>query len=322
MSTEKEERVILGVVESNSEIWYYDLVILPGNDYPVGSIYRIPSIDEDGLIPVRSLSTNDEFSVIWASLNGSIWTASCNGIVSTTANFKWKNPLNRSYSSEEENTKWSAIALPKIKANGLPPNISALWGLNDNYVLAGTYSGHIYLWNGIDWTQTYEGPGNGTETIKAFAGISENDIIAIGQNGCILHFNSVNWTPLLVTDKNKNENFTGIHAYENGDFIISANARSNARVLKGKSNNLFEFCKSTIQLIDLVVLEERVLFATGDGVAELFDTEVRMIKSNFMTSTAWKGNKKVFFIEPNQEVPCYCVYNPETPERIWWRVTF
>jgi hypothetical protein len=69
MSSEKVERVILGVVESNSEIWYVELVDLPSNDYPVGNIYRKPSVSSIGNVPELSLSTNDELSTIWVSPN-------------------------------------------------------------------------------------------------------------------------------------------------------------------------------------------------------------------------------------------------------------
>jgi hypothetical protein len=145
-----------------------------------------------------------------------------------------------------------------------------LWGLNDNYIFAGTYSGHIYFWNGNNWIQSYEGLGNGSGTIKSFAGIKENNIIAVG-NGCILNFDGLNWETLAIGGENNGrENFTGIHAYENGDFIISGNGNK-GRVLKGKSNSLVELCHTSIQLIDLVIVQEKVLFATGDGVAELFD---------------------------------------------------
>lgn len=64
---------------------------------------------------------------------------------------------------------------------------------------------------------------------------------------------------------------------------------------------------------------ERVLFATGDGVAELFGDDVRMIKSNFQTATAWPGRTRVFFVEPAQPVPAFIEHDPANGSRPWFR---
>jgi hypothetical protein len=45
-------------------------------------------------------------------------------------------------------------------------------------------------------------------------------------------------------------------------------------------------------------LADRILFATGDGAAELIGRDVKMIKSHFKTATMSAGRGRVFFIEP------------------------
>lgn len=322
MSNEENTRVILGVVESNSKLWYYELIEVPGNDYPVGNVYTISNENKIGEIPELSLQTTDELSTIWCSPEGSIWVGSSNGFVATTSNFNWENKTVKTYKSIDKNCRWSSTELPKLISNGLPPNITVLWGLNDNYVFAGTYHGHIYLWNGFEWLQSYDASENKSGTIKSFAGISNNQVVAIGQNGCLLNFNGENWNLVNVEEKNNGrENFTGIHAYENGYFIISGNG-TNGRILKGKINNLVEICRTPIQLVDLVVLNERILFVTDAGVAELFGKEVQIIKSNFIPTKACSGINKVFFINPTFEKPNIIIHNPEPTDRPWCRNTF
>ena len=69
-------------------------------------------------------------------------------------------------------------------------------------------------------------------------------------------------------------------------------------------------------------IDGRILFATGDGVAELIGRDIQMIKSTFKTATVSVGIERLFFIEPAQELPCFIEYRPGVDDAPWWRTTF
>jgi hypothetical protein len=320
MNADQLAREIQAVVETEPAVWYLELSYKVGDiGHAVGSVYSEPAQGLDGLVPSQVLATNDSLSTLWASTSGAIWVASMSGHVATTASVNWPTAKNVLYRSNDPLESWTVTALPPVRATGIPPNITALWGVDDQHVFAGTYSGHIYFWNDARWMQVHEGPDDGLSTIKAFAGIRADDVFAVGQNGTLLHFNGTGWRQIAVLgDANGRENFTGIHAFPDGKVIISANGNQ-GRLLHGSSSGLIELVRSPIQLIDLVVLGERVLMATGDGVAELFGKDIRMIKSNFMTASAWSGRGRAFFIEPAQTIPSFVEHDPRSDIRPWWR---
>jgi hypothetical protein len=320
MNPDQLTREIQAVVETEPTVWFLELSYKEGDiGHAVGSVYSEPAQWLAGVVPSQVLATNDSLSTLWASTSGAIWVASMSGHVATTASVNWPTAKNILYRSNDPLAPWTVTALPPVRATGIPPNITALWGIDDKHVFVGTYSGHIYFWNDVQWIQVYEGPGEGQGTIKAFAGIRADNVFAVGQNGTLLHFNGSVWRQIsVVGDANGRENFTGIHAFPNGEFIISANG-SQGRLLHGSSTGLIELMRSSIQLIDLVAIGERIIMATGDGVAELFGKDIKMVKSNFLTASAWSGRGRAFFIEPAQTKPSFVEHDPRSDIRPWWR---
>ena len=79
---------------------------------------------------------------------------------------------------------------------------------------------------------------------------------------------------------NGHELLTGVLPMPDGQVLISVSGDI-GRLLHGFA----EFGRYPIHLIGMVALCERILFATGDGVAELIDRDVTMIKSNFKTAS-------------------------------------
>lgn len=78
-----------------------------------------------------------------------------------------------------------------------------------------------------------------------------------------------------------------------------------------------------VALIDMAPLGDRPLFATGDGVAELFGRDVRLIRDTFSTASMSAGRGRVFFIEPAQEVPNYIVHDPrQDGDDAWWGMDY
>ena len=135
-----------------------------------------------GGTPQQLLSTNDTVRHLWISPTGSLWVASADGNVGTTAACKWPAPRRADlrYRGQASTQKWSVTSLPALQATGLPPSITALWGTSDSDVHAGAYGGHIYHWDGRAWTQLINGPGDGRGTIRAIRGSAPDDVFAVG----------------------------------------------------------------------------------------------------------------------------------------------
>lgn len=323
MTQDEKKQEILQVVETDG---LYVLRI----DYDegdigsaIGHVFWSSGTRRLGELPAQVLATNEPLRTLWASPTGSLWVASANGSVGTTAVVSWPAPASGSdYLTLGPSPKWSATDLPRVRSTRLPPNVTALWGTSDADVYAGTYGGHIYRWDGAAWNQVFDGPGHGGETIQAFGG-TVNDVYAVGKEDTILHFDGAGWRPLLAPGPpNGHELLTGVLRMPDGQVLISGSGDI-GRLLHGSAaGGLAEFGRYPMHLIGMAPLGERILFVTGDGVAELIDRNVTMIKSGFKTASISPGKGRVFFIEPAQEQPRFAEFDPSFTDAPWWRTTF
>ncbi|MET0348976.1 MAG: hypothetical protein ABW067_04220 [Rhizobacter sp.] len=287
----------------------------------VGSVYRVRAGGPDATDRLeRVLGTGDTLRSLWLSPEGNLWVSSADGFVGTTASVPWTIPSGLTYDTEAGPT-WSATALPRLRADGLRPNITTLWGTGDNDVFAGTYGGHIYHWNGQDWRQAHDAGPDYTVTLLAFGGTGPHDVFAVGTGGTLLHFDGQGWRPLQVPGAPANETLTAVAPLPDGTVFISASGNA-GRLLHGTAAALTEFTTTPLSLVDMATLGDRVLFATGDGVGELFGKDIQVIKSNFKTSRLSAGLGRVYFIEPARPTPSFIVHDPADTEGQWWRTEF
>lgn len=312
------------VVETNDGLYLLFIDYEEGDiASAIGHVYRT-SGDRDEVPPTQMLATSDTLRAMWASPNGSLWVGSADGNVGTTAKVNWQRPPNGAdYKTLGDSAPWTATELPALRSNGLPPNIGILWGTDNDDVYASAYGGHIYHWDGGAWAQVYESPPDGMAGIGAFGGTGAKDVFAVGSERMLLHFDGTRWRPLeLPPPVRPHEVLTGVHSLASGEIFISSSiSGEEGRLLHGSADGFTEFARSNMQLIAMAPLGERLLFATGDGVAELIGREIRMIKSTFATSGLFPGNGRVFFLEPAPDRPSYVEYDPrqETP---WWGMEF
>lgn len=289
----------------------------------VGHVYKTAGDRRKGENPEQVLSTNDTLRVMWAAPGGALWIGSADGNVGTTAAVDWQVPGGSvRYEAMGSSPPWSVTALPRVRQSGLRPNVTALWGTGEADVYAGTYGGHVYRWDGASWTQSFEGPGEGNGTIRALGGGPDN-VYAVGAQATLLHFDGRTWRRLQVPGPpNGHETFTGVAALPTGDVLI-AGSGDDGRLLSGAAEGgLQEFGRYPLPLIDMAPIDGRILFATGDGVAELIGREIQTIKSTFKTATMGVGIGRLFFVEPAQQVPCFIEYRPGVEDAPWWRTTF
>jgi hypothetical protein len=325
MQSETLTREILALAETPAAVFFVELAHVDGDSPAVGSVYARKANAVGGEVPSQVLATNDELSALWASPSGAVWVASANGLIATTASVSWQPAHQRTYTSKDPSVPWSVTSLPPVRATGLPPNVTSLWGTDDAHVFAGTYSGDIFVWDGARWAPSHEGHSleahshEGQASIRAFGGIRADEVFAVGQHATLLRFDGTGWRPLAVAgEPNGREHFTAVHVSPDGDVLI-AGTGGHGRLVHGRAPDLVELTRTTLSLIDMVVLDGRVLLATGDGVAELFEKDIRVVKDNFMTATAWSGRGRVFFVEPAQTVPSFIEHDPRSAERPWVR---
>jgi hypothetical protein len=286
----------------------------------VGQLHLLPLDRAERDIKAKQiLSTNDTVRCLWISPSDELWVASADGNVGTTAAVKWPAARRTDlvYRPIGRGSKWSATSLPLLKSTGLPPSVTAVWGTSDNDVHVGVYGGHLYRWNGISWLQTFQGPGEGQKTIQAFGGTSPSDVFAVGSDNAVLHFDGSVWRPIrLPSAARENVGYTGVVVLSDATVLISG-ASDEGILLQGTSNGLTEFGRYPIELIGMAQTLGRVLFATGDGVAELIGRGVKMIRSTFETATISAGKGRWFFTEPDPESAGFLEYYPEDEETPW-----
>lgn len=319
------QREVLQVVETAQSVYFMTIVYEEGDiGSAKGNVYSFSGERRPGNVPTQVLATNDSLRVMWVSPSGALWIASADGNVGTTAVVSWPTPAGRpvDYAPMGGSPAWSVTSLPRVRATGLPPNVTALWGTADDDVLAGTYGGHIYHWDGASWKQVHDGPDNGEETVRAFGGLSRSDVFAVAAGATILHFDGGRWLRMpLPGASNGSEVFTAVSALPGGDVLISG-VGSQGRLLHGTAAGLSEFGRYPLQLMDMATIGDQVLFATADGAAERFGRDVRMIKPNFRPASICRGIGRLFFIEAAQEAPRYIEFDPSKSDAPWWRFSF
>lgn len=319
MTDEDLRRSIVAVAETEASVWFIEIEYAEADGgHAVGSVYVRPAVDQPGQNSRQSLATNESLSAIWASPTGSVWVGSADGHVATTAAVPWQELSGDVvYKSKLPGIQWTATELPRVRSQGTPPNVSAIWGFDDRSVFLGTYLGHIYHWDGSQWAQAHEGQIPRGGTIRGFGGTSESDVYAVGDNGVLLHFNGSTWTPLRAPGApDGSENFSGILTQPDGQVLISTSG-AEGRLLRGTAEKLIEITRTPLALISMTEIGDRVLFCTDDGVAELFDRNIRVIKSTVVAVTTWPGRGRAFFIESTQAVPSYIQYDPRSADRPW-----
>lgn len=318
------QREILSVAETPAGVFLLFIDYEAGDiASATGSIHRIdPDIRGGrGTVPELVMSSSDSVRHLWASPQGQLWTASDNGFIATTAPVSWPAATGTHYDAEGSSAPWTVTALPRLAADGLRANVSALWGTGDDDVFAGTYGGHIFHWDGRAWRQTHDAGAAYTVSILGFGGGAPGDVYAVGQQRTLLRFDGQAWLPVPVPRPAANEAFTAVVAQDDGSVLVSA-AGNAGRLLHVTAAGATELMATPLTLVDMARLGDRLLFATGGGVAERIGQDIQTIKSTFLTSTVFAGLGRVFFIQPAQDTPSFIDHDPRVPDAPWWRSTF
>ena len=139
----------------------------------------------------------------------------------------------------------------------------------------------------------------------------------------MLHFDGKRWQPVrLPIPSDEDIAMTAIQPLANGEVLLSGMADEGGVLFHGSSRGLSEFGRYPFQLVDMADQADRTLFATNKGAGEIFDREIRLIKTNFTAVAVQASGGRWFFIEPAQQKPSYVEYDPTDSEGEWMRMEY
>ena len=282
----------------------------------VGHVYRTSGTRQSPAQPV--LSTNDYLRGMWASPSGSLWLSSEDGNVWTTADVTWNAPPrdpSLAFDAHDPSLRWTVTTLPDLLDERRPPNLGAIWGLDDSNVFAAASNGPIYRWNGKTWQQLHTAAG----TIRSFSGTDAKNVFAVGEKSTLLHYDGTRWR-VLNNPGGGYDLFTGArHAFDGSVYICS----QGGRLLHGSASGLTVIAQNEdVPLLGLAFLDDRLLFAAGaKGVAEFRGSTIDVIRSTFHAVFVAAGRARLFFLDASTDT-CYIEYDPAQDDAPWWRVTF
>ena len=101
----------------------------------------------------RIFFNGDSIYDVWVSPAGDIWASRSCGNIYTTANVTFpKSPVKSPYNLKHKDVRNSGYSW---KMYTLGPVVSAdtIWSPDGIHVFIGTYSGHIFYWDGKTWTK-------------------------------------------------------------------------------------------------------------------------------------------------------------------------
>jgi hypothetical protein len=257
---------------------------------------------------------------LWRSPSGSLWSASEDGNVWTTAQVKWPPPRDQDDLGsivDDPSFKWSVTTLPNLREEGYPPTLGALWGTSDSDVFVAASGGHIYQWDGKAWSQAYTAAGD----IRAFTGSGPRDVYAVGEKATLLHYDGKAWTPMQVPAGGKpGETFSGCCMSPDGALLACS---MEGRLLHGTVGGLNVLGHANkLQLYGIALLDNRVIMAAGPkGVVEFSNQAFAPLRQTFHAVSVIQGRGKLYFLDAASE-PVYIEYDPADAALPWARITY
>ena len=265
----------------------------------------------------RLFRTNDPLRCLWSSPQGHLWLGSANGNLWTTAPIALPPHRDRALQAEyfDRRLPWQITTLPDLRTQGYPPNITALWGLDDHQLWAATYEGPIYRWTGQVWQ---EGATENQHALNQISGRSRTEVYAVGYGATVLHWDGHRWWPLDLPEAvHPREVFTDLCLGPRGTVLITGRGGT---LMGGKPEGLELIAKRPHSLFGVAQVQGRWFFAGGrSGVWELRERAFVSLKKDLFPLKLFVIGDLLYLIEDEQHPrPTIVQYDPkaETWDRL------
>lgn len=310
----EETKEVLEIVEDGDDVYALVLIGEDGDEgNAVGNVYIVPGDPDVDFEPV--LWTNDTLRVLTRSPKGSLWTASSDGNVLTTAKVKWLRPTDRDleFDSLEGTPHWRATTLPDLQKDGYAPSITAMAAVSDSEVYAGTFTGSVYRWDGVAWAEVWNGSAG---SIHRILGIGDGRAIAVGADSTILYGDGTRWKRLRDPDGAKSKNdISAVLAMGDDRFLL---CDQSGRLLHGGAGGFAVLSRHDLSFFAAGMFEGRIFLAAGpDGVAEIVRGAVTIANPKVEAVGVYPGAHKIYFIEAAPDEPSYVHYDPKKRKSPW-----
>lgn len=267
----------------------------------------------------------DSIYDVWVSPAGDIWVSSCYGNIYTTADVTFpESPVKSRYDLDTEDIRNSGYNW-KMYTLGAVVSADTICSPDGIHVFIGTYSGHIFFWDGKTWTKQ-ETPTslNEEKNIYQIAGPAVNNVFAIGNRGSALHhYDGKTWGPTAF-DEEKYGRISphGLLQHPDGYLYLACEG---GRLWKTRDGQLFELVAEDpeLDISSMAYAHDQLILAAGEkGVYALKDGKLENIRNTFAPELVTGHGNQAVFIRPSKETKdtitvAYAIYS-DSPERPWY----
>lgn len=267
----------------------------------------------------------DSIYDVWVSPAGDIWVSSCYGNIYTTADVTFpESPVKSRYDLDTEDIRNSGYNW-KMYTLGAVVSADTICSPDGNHVFIGTYSGHIFLWDGKTWTK-HETPTslNEEKNIYQIAGPTVNNVFAIGNRGSALHhYDGKTWNSTAFNEEKYGRiSPHGLLQHPDGYLYLACEG---GRLWKTRDGQQFDLVAEDAELdiSSMAYAHDQLILAAGaKGVYALKDGKLENIRNTFAPELVTGHGNQAVFIRPPKETEktitvAYAIYSDST-ERPWY----
>jgi hypothetical protein len=181
-----------------------------------GSVLLIPRPEAGPVAEI--LTAADPLTDLWAASDGTLWACSGNGLIWTTAEVITAPgvPIHETTSGV---LRWTCQTVPVLTALKYAPDLTRIWGLGAPGMVAISFEGSVYRWNGRDW---FELAALGIGPLTAVGGRSMDDFLVGAEHGVLVRFRAGEQIPITLEAGGR---VTGIEAFDGELWILDDKGR-------------------------------------------------------------------------------------------------
>jgi hypothetical protein len=148
-----------------------------------GSVLVVPAPGAG--VMEESLAAADTLADLWVAADGTMWACSGGGRIWTTAAVAPAAAADIPAHQVSGALRWTCQTVPPLTAQGYAPSFTGIWGAGAGSMVAISFEGAVYGWNGADWSEAALldlGP------LSAVGGRSMGDFLVGADHGALIRF--------------------------------------------------------------------------------------------------------------------------------------